>query len=175
MATTTTNANNERLTAKQIAGISKAATAQKNSFKNACVILLDLANENRDAKRVCSYLGLTAEAIKSKNVSETRKRILDRVEMYYTIEGSDTHFPARLRKMNKNAGFEAWVAVPDTYISALLRLAKTISEGNEINCRRLNVTTAGTDDNGPSSDLHLARPIGGLCLRGSFVCGLVPI
>ena len=58
------------------------------------------------------------------------------------IDGSDTHFPAKLTKINKNAGIDGYIATKDTYINALLSLAKILSAGNEYTQKKLDLTIA---------------------------------
>ena len=62
------------------------------------------------------------------------------------IDGSETHFPAKLTKINKNAGIDGYIATKDTYINALLSLAKILSAGNEYEQRKVVLTTAGVDE-----------------------------
>lgn len=107
---------------------------------------MELAATDKDAKKVCTYLGINADALKNKNVSDTRRNALDRLPLYYMIEGSDTHFPAKLTKINKNAGIDGYIAAKDTYINALLSLAKILSAGNEYEQRKLNLTVASVDE-----------------------------
>lgn len=146
MATTKTNnnhaANNNALTNKVINALRKKANEYRDSFKNACQIFLEISQNDNDAKKVCTYLGITAEGLKNKNVSDTRKNVLDRLPLYYIIEGSETHFPAKLTKINKNAGIDGYIATKDTYINALLSLAKILSAGNEYTQRKLDLTIA---------------------------------
>ena len=62
------------------------------------------------------------------------------------IDGSETHFPAKLTKINKNAGLDGYIATKDTYINALLSLAKILSAGNEYEQRKVILTTASVDE-----------------------------
>ena len=140
------SANNNVLTNKVLSALKKKANEYRDSFKNACQIFMELAATDKDAKKVCAYLGINAEALKPKNVSDTRKNVLDRLPYYYTIEGSETHFPAKLTKINKNAGIDGYIATKDTYINALLLLAKILSAGNQYEQRKLNVTFASVDE-----------------------------
>lgn len=149
MATNNNNnqsANNNVITNKVMAALKKKANEYRDSFKNACQIFMELAATDKDAKKVCAYLGINAEALKNKNVSDTRKNVLDRLPLYYTIDGSETHFPAKLTKINKNAGIAGYIATKDTYINALLSLAKILSAGNEYEQRKLNLTIASVDE-----------------------------
>lgn len=140
------SANNNVLTNKVLSALKKKANEYRDSFKNACQIFMELAATDKDAKKVCTYLGITPDALKNKNVSDTRKNVLDRLPLYYMIEGSDTHFPAKLTKINKNAGIDGYIATKDTYINALLALAKILSTGNAYEQRKLNLTTASVDE-----------------------------
>lgn len=134
--------NNNVLTNKVIADIKKKANDNKNSFKTACSIFLELALTDANAKKVCAYLGITKDALTVKNRKETIKKVCSKFPLYYTKEGQDTHFPARLQKINKNAGIDAFIAVPDTYINALLNLAKLLASGDKYESRKLQLTTA---------------------------------
>ena len=62
------------------------------------------------------------------------------------IDGSETHFPAKLTKINKNAGIDGYIATKDTYINALLSLAKILSTGNEYEQRKVTLTIASVDE-----------------------------
>ena len=62
------------------------------------------------------------------------------------IDGSETHFPAKLTKINKNAGIDGYIATKDTYINALLSLAKILSAGNEYEQRKVILTIASVDE-----------------------------
>ena len=125
---------NNAFTAKALKEIRKDIANYVDSFKNACRVLLEVADSNKELKRLNAYLGLTAEAIKEKNIGETRKNILGKLPYYYTIEGSETHFPARLRKVNADmqaAGVPSgYIAVKDTYLNALITLGGVLSKGN---------------------------------------------
>ena len=70
------------------------------------------------------------------------QNVCSKLPLYYTKEGQDTYFPARLQKINKNAGINAFIAVPDTYINALLNLAKLLASGDKYEARKLQLTTA---------------------------------
>lgn len=134
-------------TNKALAALKKDLTNYRDSFKNACLMMLEVAsNGNSDCRKVCQYLGITTESMKPKNISGTRKNILEKLPCYYMIEGSETHFPARLQKINRGAGIEGYVAVPDGYINALLSLAKLLSEGNSYDMRRLELSSAAIDE-----------------------------
>lgn len=135
-------ANNNVLTNKVIADIKKKAINQRDSFKTACNIFLELAQTDANAKKVCAYLGITKDALATKNRKETIKNVCSKFPLYYTKEGQDTYFPARLQKINKNAGINAFIAVPDTYINALLNLAKLLASGDKYESRKLQLTTA---------------------------------
>ena len=144
MTTKTNNqaANNNVLTNKVIADIRKKAINQRDSFKTACNIFLELAQTDANAKKVCAYIGITKDALAVKNRKDTIKNVCSKFPLYYTKEGQDTYFPARLQKINKNAGIDAFIAVPDTYINALLNLAKLLASGNQYDARKLQLTTA---------------------------------
>ena len=146
METKNANANANVLTNKVIETQHKKANEYRDSFKNACTIFLELATADKDAKKVCTYLGITADALKKNNIKDTRDNVLNRLPLYYTIDGSETHFPAKLAKINKNAGIDGYIATKDTYINALLSLAKILSAGNEYEQRKLNLTLASVDE-----------------------------
>lgn len=139
-------ANDNALTNKVLAALKKKANEYRDSFKNACQIFMELAATDKDAKKVCAYLGINAEALKNKGIKETRDNVLNRLPLYYMIDGSETHFPAKLTKINKNAGISGYIATKDTYINALLALAKILSTGNEYEQRKLNLTIASVDE-----------------------------
>lgn len=140
------SANNNVLANKVINALRKKANEYRDSFKNACQIFMELAATDKDAKKVCTYLGINADALKNKNVSDTRKNVLDRLPLYHMIDGSETHFPAKLTKINKNAGIDGYIAAKDTYINALLSLAKILSAGNAYEQRKVILTTASVDE-----------------------------
>ena len=143
---TTKNATENVLTNKVINALRKKANESRDSFKNACTIFLEIAATDKDAKKVCAYLGITAVALNNKNIKETRNNVLNRLPLYYMIDGSETHFPAKLTKINKNAGIDGYIATKDTYINALLALAKILSAGNEYEQRKVVLTTASVDE-----------------------------
>lgn len=122
------------LTVKTINALYKKANEVKNSFKNACVVLLELAATDGDAKRLCAYLGLTSESLKKDKISETRKNILNKLPTYYMIPGSETHFPAQLVAVNalqKRAGLTGYIAKEQSYLRALLEVGRIISCATE--------------------------------------------
>lgn len=135
-------ANNNALTNKVINALRKKANEYRDSFKNACTIFLEISTNDKDAKKVCTYLGINAEGLKNKNIKDTRDNVLSRLPLYYMIDGSETHFPARLTKINKHAGIDGYIATKDTYINALLALARILSAGNEYTQVKLNLTIA---------------------------------
>lgn len=143
---TTKNVTENVLTNKVIDALRKKANEYRDSFKNACTIFFELSATDKDAKKVCAYLGITSDALKPKNIKDTRNNVLNRLPLYYMIDGSETHFPAKLTKINKNAGIDGYVATKDTYINALLSLAKILSGGNEYTQIKLNLTTASVDE-----------------------------
>ena len=149
MATKNNNnqaANNNVLTNKVINALRKKANEYRDSFKNACQVFLELSATDKDAKKVCTYLGITSDALKPKNIKDTRNNVLNRLPLYYMVDGSETHFPAKLTKINKNAGIDGYIATKDTYINALLSLAKILSAGNEYDQRKVILTTASVDE-----------------------------
>lgn len=139
--------NNSALTNKVINALRKKANEYRDSFKNACTIFLEISQNDHDAKKVCTYLGINADALKNKNIKDTRDNVLNRLPLYYTIDGSETHFPAKLTKINKNAGIDGYIATKDTYINALLSLAKILSAGNEYTQKKLDLTIAVLGEN----------------------------
>ena len=143
---TTKNATENVLTNKVIKKQKKKANEYRDSFKNACTIFLEIAATDKDAKKVCAYLGINADALKNKSIKDTRNNVLNRLPLYYMIDGSETHFPAKLTKINKNAGIDGYIATKDTYINALLSLAKILSGGNEYEQRKVVLTTASVDE-----------------------------
>lgn len=142
----TKNATENVLTNKVINVLRKKANEYRDSFKNACQVFLELSATDKDAKKVCAYLGISADALKTKNIKETRNNVLNRLPLYYMIDGSETHFPAKLTKINKNAGIDGYIATKDTYINALLSLAKILSAGSEYDQRKVTLTTASVDE-----------------------------
>ena len=142
----TTNVTENVLTNKVINALRKKANEYKDGFKSACSVFLELSATDKDAKKVCAYLGINADALKNKNIKDTRDNVLNRWPLYYMIDGSETHFPAKLTKINKNAGIDGYIATKDTYINALLSLAKILSDGNEYEQRKVVLTTASVDE-----------------------------
>ena len=142
----TKNVTENVLTNKVINALRKKANEYRDSFKNACAIFLELSATDKDAKKVCAYLGISADALKKNNIKDTRNNVLNRLPLYYMIDGSETHFPARLTKINKHAGIDGYIATKDTYINALLSLAKILSAGNEYEQRKVVLTTASVDE-----------------------------
>lgn len=142
----TKNVTENVLTNKVINALRKKANEYKDGFKSACSVFLELSATDKDAKKVCAYLGINAGALNNKNIKDTRNNVLNRLPLYYMIDGSETHFPAKLTKINKNAGIDGYIATKDTYINALLSLAKILSGGNEYEQRKLNLTIASVDE-----------------------------
>lgn len=140
------NNNNNVLTNKVINALRKKANEYKDGFKSACSVFLELSATDKDAKKVCAYLGINAGALNNKNIKDTRNNVLNRLPLYYMIDGSETHFPAKLTKINKNAGIDGYIATKDTYINALLSLAKILSAGNEYEQRKVTLTIASVDE-----------------------------
>lgn len=143
---TTKNVTENVLTTKVINALRKKANEYKDGFKSACSVFLELSATDKDAKKVCAYLGINAGALNNKNIKDTRNDVLNRLPLYYMIDGSETHFPAKLTKINKNAGIDGYIATKDTYINALLSLAKILSGGNEYEQRKVVLTTASVDE-----------------------------
>ena len=143
---TTKNVTENVLTTKVINALRKKANEYKDGFKSACSVFLELSATDKDAKKVCAYLGINAGALNNKNIKDTRNNVLNRLPLYYMIDGSETHFPAKLTKINKNAGIDGYIAAKDTYINALLSLAKILSTGNEYEQRKVVLTTASVDE-----------------------------
>ena len=143
---TNKNVTENVLTNKVINALRKKANEYRDSFKNACSVFLELSATDKDAKKVCAYLGINAGALNNKNIKDTRNNVLNRLPLYYMIDGSETHFPAKLTKINKNAGIDGYIATKDTYINALLSLAKILSSGNEYEQRKVTLTTASVDE-----------------------------
>ena len=142
----TTNVTENVLTNKVINALRKKANEYKDGFKSACSVFLELSAADKDAKKVCAYLGITTGTLNNKNIKDTRNNVLNRLPLYYMIDGSETHFPAKLTKINKNAGIDGYIAAKDTYINALLSLAKILSGGNEYEQRKVVLTTASVDE-----------------------------
>ena len=142
----TKNVTENVLTTKVINALRKKANEYKDSFKNACSVFLELPSTDKDTKKVCAYLGINAGALNNKNIKDTRNNVLNRLPLYYMVDGSETHFPAKLTKINKNAGIDGYIATKDTYINALLSLAKILSGGNEYEQRKVTLTTASVDE-----------------------------
>ena len=142
----TTNVTENVLTNKVINALRKKANEYKDGFKSACSVFLELSATDKDAKKVCAYLGITTGALNNKNIKDTRNNVLNRLPLYYMVDGSETHFPAKLTKINKNAGIDGYIATKDTYINALLSLAKILSTGNEYEQRKVTLTTASVDE-----------------------------
>ena len=142
----TKNATENVLTNKVINALRKKANEYKDGFKSACNVFLELSATDKDAKKVCAYLGINAGVLNNKNIKETRNNVLNRLPLYYMIDGSETHFPAKLTKINKNAGIDGYIATKDTYINALLSLAKILSAGNEYEQRKVALTIASVDE-----------------------------
>ena len=143
---TTKNVTENVLTNKVINALRKKANEYKDGFKSACSVFLELSAADKDAKKVCAYLGITTGTLNNKNIKDTRNNVLNRLPLYYMIDGSETHFPAKLTKINKNAGIDGYIATKDTYINALLSLAKILSGGNEYEKRRVTLTIASVDE-----------------------------
>lgn len=143
---TTKNVTENVLTNKVINALRKKANEYKDGFKSACSVFLELSAADKDAKKVCAYLGITTGTLNNKNIKDTRNNVLNRLPLYYMIDGSETHFPAKLTKINKNAGIDGYIATKDTYINALLSLAKILSGGNEYEQRRVTLTIASVDE-----------------------------
>ena len=142
----TKNVTENVLTNKVINALRKKANEYKDGFKSACSVFLELSATDKDAKKVCAYLGINAGALNNKNIKDTRNNVLNRLPLYYMVDGSETHFPAKLTKINKNAGIDGYIATKDTYINALLSLAKILLGGNEYEQRKVTLTIASVDE-----------------------------
>lgn len=145
---TNANANANGMSKKTLANIKKQATAYIGGFRAACVAILDVANGgDQDAKKLCAYLGINAESVRNKNIKETRKSILDKLPYYYTVEGSETRFPARLKKVSAEmieAGVtKGYVGAKDTYLNALITLGGMLSKENKYTQSRVILTQTG--------------------------------
>lgn len=145
----TANAND--LTKKSLATIKKQATSFLGGFRASCIAILEVANAgDKDAKKLCAYLGITAESVKNKNIKETRTYILERLPLYYTVEGSDSRFPARLKKVSadmQEAGVaKGYIAVKDTYLNALISLGGLLSKENKYTQSRVTLTETETTE-----------------------------
>lgn len=145
MTTTNNNNGNNGMSKKTLANIKKQATVFIGGFRAACLAVLEVATAgDADAKKLCAYLGINAESVKNKNIGETRKYILERLPYYYTVEGSDSRFPARLRKVSpemREAGVTSgYIAVKDTYLNALITLGGILSKENEYTQIELSLT-----------------------------------
>lgn len=155
MATTNNNNNgnkgNNGMSKKTLANIKKQATVFIGGFRAACLAILEVANAgDADAQKLCAYLGINAESIQNKNIKETRKYILERLPYYYTVEGSDSRFPARLRKVSpemREAGVTSgYIAVKDTYLNALITLGGVLSKENKYTQIELTLTASTAND-----------------------------
>lgn len=130
---------------KTLANIKKQATAFIGGFRAACLAILEVANGgDAEAKKLCAYLGINADSVKNKNIGDTRKNILAKLPMYYKVEGSDSRYPARLRKVSpemREAGVtKGYVAVKDTYLNALINLGGMLSHDNSYTQLQLTLT-----------------------------------
>lgn len=143
MTTNNNKKSNNVLTNKQVAEIKKQAMNVRDSFKTACNIFLELSANDTNVKRICTYLGISAESLKNKNIKETRDNVLNRLPNFYKIEGSDTHFPCKLVKINSESGIaNGYIAKKDSYINALLSLAQLLSTEKTYTCKEYKITTA---------------------------------
>lgn len=133
------------ITKKSLATIKKQATSFLGGFRASCLAILDVANNgDADAKKLCAYLGINSESLKNKNIKETRTYILERMPMYYTVQGSESRFPARLKKVSAEmqaAGVaKGHIAVKDTYLNALITLGGMLSKENSYTQIELTLT-----------------------------------
>lgn len=144
--TNNTNANNTNgMSKKTLANIKKQATAFIGGFRAACMAVLEVAaSGDADAKKLCAYLGINTESIKNKNISETRKNILNKLPLYYTVEGSESRFPARLKTTAADmmeAGMpKGYIAVKDTYLNAIITLGGILAKSNSYEQREVKLT-----------------------------------
>lgn len=147
------NAAANGLKAKTLRELQKESTNFLGGLKAACLALLNRANESTNdeakscAKKVCAYLGISETALRGKAFQELRENILARLPLYYTVNGGTTRYPAKLRPVNadmQTAGIsKGQIAVRDTYLHALLALAKTISEYDNFTQREVSITETG--------------------------------
>lgn len=150
-AANTNNNNNGAnvLTAKSLADVKKQANKFLGGFRAACLAVLNVASTDANAKKLCAWLGINAESTRTKNIDELRKNILDRLPLYYNVEGKSTDFPARLKKVNADqiaAGMKpGYIAVPDTYLNALCTLAGLLSAGNQYERRKVEITQSAAE------------------------------
>lgn len=143
-------ANKNTLNKKTLANIKKQATKFIGGFRAACIAILEVANTDQDAKKLCTYLGINTESIKNKNIAELRKNILARLPWYYTTGENETHYPARLQRVSSDmqaAGVQrGYIAVKDTYLNALIALGALLANGNEYTQIRLNLTETTAEE-----------------------------
>lgn len=147
------NAAANGLKAKTLRELQREATNFLGGLKAACLALLNRANESNNdevksyAKKVCAYLGISETALRGKAFQELRENILARLPLYYTVNGGTTRYPAKLRPVNadmQTAGIsKGQFAVRDTYLHALLALAKIISESDNFTQREVSITETG--------------------------------
>ena len=147
------NAAANGLKAKTLRELQKEAADFLGGLKAACLALLNRANESTNdevksyAKKVCAYLGISDTALRGKAFQELRENILSRLPLYYTVNGGTTRYPAKFRPVNadmQTAGIsKGQIAVRDTYLHALLALAKIISESDNFTQREVSITESG--------------------------------
>ena len=137
------------LTAKTLADVKKQANKFLGGFRAACLAVLNVASTDANAKKLCAWLGINAESTRNKNIDELRKNILARLPFYYNVEGKNSDFPARLKKVNADqiaAGMKpGYIAVPHTYLNALCTLAGLLSAGNKYERRKLEITQSAAE------------------------------
>lgn len=152
---TSSSSSKKNLTAKEIREFKAVAVAYQDSFKNACRLFLELASGNATAKKVCGYLGLTAEALKCSKIAETRKAVLAKLPCYFLRDGSEIHQPAKLVKIPSESGLSGYVAKKCTYIDALANLAMVLANGNAYDCHKVAITEVHFEDGKYVGDVQI--------------------
>lgn len=153
------NVNTDAITAKNLVVVKHYVNNYKDSFKNACLVLLNAASAEvkpedaeaaKNLRRLNAFLGLNADSLKKANVGEFRNNVLAKLPYFHTINENGTHFPARLKKVSGDqitAGMQAgYIAVKDTYLNALLSLGAIISRGNKYDCHKVTLTESAADE-----------------------------
>lgn len=133
------------LNSKSLAALKRDVNKYKNSFVGACRMLKDIADAgDKVARKVCAYLGITADTLKGKNQKELRESIMAKYPVYYTVDtvnGGIARYPARLKKLPKQSTIDGYIAVKDTYINSLLSLAQLLSEGDTYTQYQVTLTS----------------------------------
>lgn len=151
----TSSSSKKNLSAKEIREFKAVAVAYQDSFKSASRLFLELASSNATAKKVCNYLGLSAEALKCSRIAETRKAVLAKLPCYFLRDGSEIHQPAKLVKIPSESGLSAYVAKKCSYIDALANLAMVLANGNAYDCHKVALTEVHFEDGKYVGDVHL--------------------